>query len=59
MKVVFVCPQDGYIDVTKVPGKTGLKREKTCPICTDNMNFIRKNKKKYKDLFKKQENNKP
>ena len=52
-KVVFVCPKDGYIDISKVTSKDTMRREKDCPKCKGKMNFIRKNKKKYKLLAKK------
>jgi len=53
MKVVFVCSKDGHIEVSKVTDKQHVSREKKCPKCSGAMNFIRKNKKKYK-LMKKQ-----
>ena len=53
MKAVFVCPKDGRIDISKVTDKSNIVREKKCPDCKTPMDFIRKNKKKYKLLKKK------
>jgi hypothetical protein len=52
-KTVFVCPKDGFIEVNKVTSKDSIVREKDCPTCKGKMNFIRRNKKKYKNLLKK------
>ena len=52
-KVVFVCPKDGYIEISKVTSKDNIIRYKDCPKCKGKMIFIRKNKKKYKLLAKK------
>tara|TARA_Y100000310_G_scaffold56232_1_gene51559 strand:+ start:11447 stop:11617 length:171 start_codon:yes stop_codon:yes gene_type:complete len=52
-KIVFTCLQDGHIEVSKVTSKDSITRKKKCPKCDKPMNFIRKNKKKYKNLAKK------
>jgi len=52
-KIVFVCLKDNTVDVIKVTDKASLIREKNCSKCNTKMNFIHRNKKKYKLVFKK------
>ena len=52
-KTVFVCQSDGTIDVTKVIDKASIVRDKNCSKCGKKMNFIHRNKKKYKLIYKK------
>jgi DNA replicative helicase MCM subunit Mcm2 (Cdc46/Mcm family) len=52
-KIVFVCPQDNTINVIKVTSKDSITKTRKCPTCQGPMNFIRKNKKKYKVLAKR------
>jgi len=56
MKICFVCPKCDLIDISKVPSKDGIDREKSCSRCKTPMNFIRHNKKKYKNLAKQLDN---
>lgn len=55
-KIVFVCPNDKNIEIIKVTSKVNISREKICPICNTKMNFIHRNKKKYKLIYKKGKN---
>ena len=49
----FVCPKCELVEINKVSSKDSIVWEKTCKECKVPMNFVRQNKKKWKDRLKK------
>lgn len=54
MKICFVCQKCGSIEFNKITSKDTIIREKQCSKCKTPMNFVRQNKKHWKDRLKQQ-----